>query len=648
MTPFLLAAALVVSAVAPEGSASQNQAAAYFHYSLGQQARLADDGKTAVEELNKAVALDPTAGEIRSELALALRDLDRGTEAVATAREGVRLDSDSPSARLVLAEVLLDSSRGEPEGVAAAAKEYEEAARLQPDPRIYYSLGMMYTRLEKNKEAADSWEKYLELDPGNFDVYQRLGMSRAALGDSEAAAAAFEKAKALRPEMGVSYERLAGVYAKTQQYDQAILNYRKALELDANNVQARIGLGEALADARKFKEALAEADAILKLDAKNTFGLDLRARALRDLKQFDQALEAAAQLRALSPDPAAADYLRVTILEAKRDFAGAAALLEELLKRPRKPADDADQRARNDRVFLLHLGFARGQLNQFAEAAAAFERSLQEGDDPDAANYGYFVEALISAKQYDKALVEVRKARVKYPKEANLAALEAEALRARGDVAGGVAVVEALRAGAPKDVPVLLEVAGFYQKARKLPEAEQALRSARTQDPRNVRVLFALGANLERQKRHDDADQAFREALAIEPESAPILNYLGYMNADRGVKVTEALGMIEKAVGLDPESSAYLDSLGWAYFRLGRFEEAETTLRRALAKDGKNAVMLDHLGDVLKKRGSADGALGFWRRALTGEDDDGELDRALVEKKIRDAERSANAGTNER
>lgn len=646
MTPILLAV-LALSTSAPEGPAPQARAAAYYHFAVGQQARLSNDGRTAVEELKKAMALDPTSGEIRSEMALALRDLDRTPEAVVAAREGARLAPESASSHLVLAEILLDSSKGEAESVLEAAKEYEAAGRLQPEPRIYYTLGMIYGKLEKNKEAAAAWGRFVQMDPGNFDAFQRLGMSLAASGDAEGAAAAFEKAKILKPDSESSYESLADVYARSQQYDQAILNYRKSLELDGANVRARVGLGEALHSAKRFQEALAEADAILKDDPKNALALDLKVRALRDLKKFDQALEVATQLRLVTRDPAGADFLRVTVLEAKRDFAGAVTLLGELLERKESPDEDPDQRARNDRVFLLHLGFAQIQLDQFDDAAEAFERAAKEGDEPDAPVLGYFIEALVNAKQYDKALVESRAARAKFPKDANLAALEAEALRAKGDVAAGTAVIEALRATAPKDVAVMMEVAGFYQKARRFPQAESALRVAREQEPKNVRVLFALGANLERQKRHDDAEEAFRAALAVEPNSAPILNYLGYMNADRGVRLPEALSFIEKALTLDPDSGAYLDSLGWALYRLDRLDEAERTLRRALEKEGKNAVMLDHLGDVMKKRGSVTDALGFWKRALTGEDDDSELDRALVERKIRDAEASANAKARE-
>ena len=117
-----------------------------------------------------------------------------------------------------------------------------------------------------------------------------------------------------------------------------------------------------------------------------------------------------------------------------------------------------------------------------------------------------------------------------------------------------------------------------------------------------------------------------------------MLNYLGYMNADRNVRVDEALALVQKAVELDPQSAAYQDSLGWALFRVNRLEAAEQAVRRALEKDGENAVILDHLGDILAKRGRVAEALQYWQKALKGEDEENELDRPRVEAKIREAQ----------
>jgi len=106
--------------------------------------------------------------------------------------------------------------------------------------------------------------------------------------------------------------------------------------------------------------------------------------------------------------------------------------------------------------------------------------------------------------------------------------------------------------------------------------------------------------------------------------------------------VDEAMKLIERAVTLDPENGAYLDSLGWAHYRLDQVDRAEQYLRRAVAKERNSAVVFDHLGDILKRRGNVQEALVYWRKALGGEDDAEELDRPLVERKIREGQASLN------
>jgi Flp pilus assembly protein TadD len=123
------------------------------------------------------------------------------------------------------------------------------------------------------------------------------------------------------------------------------------------------------------------------------------------------------------------------------------------------------------------------------------------------------------------------------------------------------------------------------------------------------------------------------------PENASALNYLGYMLADRNIRLPEAQQMVSKALELDPENAAYLDSLGWVYYRQGKLEEAETYLLRAIEKYSKDATVHDHLGDVYLKRGKVKEAVAQWQRALqeaeTASASDREtMDLAGIQKKL--------------
>jgi tetratricopeptide (TPR) repeat protein len=636
------ALALVVSAQAAAppstGVPPSPRSEAFYHFSLGLQARLAGDADEALAEYKRAQKLDPSSSSIRVEVARLLREMGRLDESAQEARAAAALDAEDADAHLLLAQLEQIQASGPEaeEALKRAATQYEDVVRLRPtDGQSLLYLAGIYGQLRRHEDAARVWAMYLALDPGNFEAHVQHGTHLLMAGKSDEAADALKTALELQPSSARAYQILGDIYAGAEQADQAILHYREALEIEPGNVRVRLALGEVLTQAKRPEEALAEARAVLADDPDNRFAHDLEGRALRDLRRFDEAEAVADALVAADPKDAKAAYLRVTIAESRRDFAKAAALLEEILDRP--PAG-GEEGGGNQRIFLVHLGFAYQQLERYPEAARAFARAIDAGDPPDANLLSFHAEALYLAKEKDEALAAVRKARERFGDDVDLVGLEATLLREKGDTAAATVLVEAMRTKAPADPRVLGRVADFYRRARKLPEAESALREALQADPKSLASLFQLGAVLERQKRHDEAETVFREALAIEPDSAPVLNYLGYMNADRNVRVEEALALIQKAVELDPHSAAYQDSLGWALYRLNRLEAAEKAVRRALEKDGNNAVILDHLGDILARRGLVAEALQHWQSALKGEDEEEELDRPRVEAKIRDAQ----------
>jgi Tfp pilus assembly protein PilF len=128
------------------------------------------------------------------------------------------------------------------------------------------------------------------------------------------------------------------------------------------------------------------------------------------------------------------------------------------------------------------------------------------------------------------------------------------------------------------------------------------------------------------------AEATLRELLRETPGNPIALNNLGYFLLDRDDKVQEAFGLIQQAVKVDPTNPSYLDSLGWAYFRLGRLAEAEAKLKEALRIDSSSGTIHEHLGDVYQKQGKLDMAKASWNRAA-GLFSDSE-DVARVKKKL--------------
>jgi len=140
----------------------------------------------------------------------------------------------------------------------------------------------------------------------------------------------------------------------------------------------------------------------------------------------------------------------------------------------------------------------------------------------------------------------------------------------------------------------------------------------------NVEPLRFRGIIYERLKRWPEAEADFKRLLKLVPDDVETLNYLGYTWVDRGENLTEAFDMIRQAVEEEPRSGAIVDSLGWAHYKLGEYEDAKVNLEKAVALSPSSATIIDHLGDVYWKLGRKREAGFQWKRALEFEPTDEE------------------------
>jgi Flp pilus assembly protein TadD len=120
----------------------------------------------------------------------------------------------------------------------------------------------------------------------------------------------------------------------------------------------------------------------------------------------------------------------------------------------------------------------------------------------------------------------------------------------------------------------------------------------------------------------EDGEADMQHALALSPDQPDLLNYLGYSWIDRGVRLPEALTMIQRAAALRPDSAAIADSLGWAYYRMGDYPKALEALEHAVQIDPGEATLNEHLGDVYWRLGRRIEARFQWNHALVQSPDD--------------------------
>lgn len=145
-------------------------------------------------------------------------------------------------------------------------------------------------------------------------------------------------------------------------------------------------------------------------------------------------------------------------------------------------------------------------------------------------------------------------------------------------------------------------------------------------------LFYYRGMVRERAKQWPKAELDFKRALKLNPEQPNVLNYLGYSWIDQGVNLDEALKLVKRAVELRPKDGDIVDSLGWAYYRLGRYEEAVKTLEQAVELRAEEPVIHDHLGDAYWKVGRRFEAKFQWQHALDRKPEDDELVKTIIHK----------------
>jgi Flp pilus assembly protein TadD len=198
----------------------------------------------------------------------------------------------------------------------------------------------------------------------------------------------------------------------------------------------------------------------------------------------------------------------------------------------------------------------------------------------------------------------------------------ADATYAAGRADESLTILQALARSHGAQLTVQIALADGLRRPQNFAEAKQAYDAAIAMLPNPPRpeswpLFYSRGVCLERLGDFASADTDLRQALALNPDEPQVLNYLGYSLVDRGQKLDEALGMIQRAVAARPDNGAILDSLAWAYFRLGRYEDALVPMEQASLLLAVDATVTDHLGDVYWAVGRKREADYQWRRALS-------------------------------
>jgi tetratricopeptide (TPR) repeat protein len=485
---------------------------------------------------------------------------------------------------------LLESS-GNTDGAIAA---YRKSLDIVPTAgAVYAELASLYARTDRLGEAVQAAEKAIGVEPSNRQAHRLMGFVRTAMAE--------------RPSAGQSAEMLV---------TQAIDHFEKALAGGRRDPAAELALGRLYVQAGRSEQAVAALRAFLAAQPGHPDAMMLLAEVYDGLGRT-----------------ADATALLTDVIQIDRDQFRARVMLADLHERNGRWKDAAsvwgDLVALGPRARSYRTRYATALVNAGDLDAGRRELINVTKDSPRDLSAWYLLSQVerragnaAGAEEAAKRIAEIDADDGRGP----LALADAKI--AAGDLKGAVAVLEPRVAAARENdvrngtyTRMASNLALALQELGEQPRAIGVLEAAVRREPTDIDLQFELAAIYERSGRIDDAERAFRAVIAKDPQHAEALNYLGYMLAERGRQLDEAVALVKRALVLDAENPSFLDSLGWAYFKQGAYDNARDPLERAAAARPRNSVIQDHLGDLYLRVKRYRDAVTAFDRALAGDRD---------------------------
>ena len=614
-----------------------DKASAYYHYTLAHMYEemvtaygRSDLAAKATEEYRQAIDADPSSEFLTSALAELYVKTGRIADAVREAQDIIKRDPKNLEAHKLLGRIYLRSLGDMPGGSGSdnilklAIDQYEQITKLDPTSvDDHLLLGRLYRLNNDLQKAEGELQTAIKLDPNSEEAVTTLAMLYTDEGDTAHAL----KVLSSIPDSARSaklYSALGAAYEQRKDYKNAIDAYKHAIVLDRDNLDAIRGLAENEMNDGQLEAALEQYKVIADSNPEDAQTYVRMADIYRRQGKYDQALENLKRAETLVPDTMDVPYSIAAVYQAQGRYDEAAKILQDLIKKTEKSETGTSQSDRNNRaIFVERLGMIYREQENYTAAVETFRKMLTLGDENARSGYQEIIDTYRDAKQWPQATAAAKEAVQKLPNDRDLRMVLDAQLADTGQLDQAVADMRSMLKGGAEDRDVYVRLGIVYTRAKQWNDALQALAKAEevsTKADDKAYVLFLRGDLYQRQKNFDAAEVEFKKVLSMtpptDPQAAATLNYLGYMNADRGVKLEESLNLIKQALTFEPNNPAYLDSVGWAYFKLGKYDLAEDNLNKAASHMGSDPTVQEHLGDLYQKTGRLKLAAAHWDRAV--------------------------------
>ncbi len=495
---------------------------------------------------------------------------------------------------------------------AQAILDYQDALRYYKDASIYDAMSQDYIRLNKASLAVEQSKAAIALEPGNISYRRTLAQAYLASFDIDSARIQFTKILAIDSTNVEDILVLAQLYQRDDPNKAAEL-YERALRLQGPDLPTMMQLVRIYSSTNQFTKSI---DVVKRMLAVDPSSVPLREMLADLYLQVDKNSEALEILKKLMSETknnynlmarAATAYLRM------RDFASADSLLDTIFT---SDSTRADAKFAIGQFYLNEMQHDSSVV-PFAEQIFARLLTLYPNDAR-----SYFMAGLGASYSGKDSAAEVY-----LKKSIAIDSTNSEAWQALGilyyqnkEYGKMASVMSKASEIFPDDYRINLFLGLAFNQAGKNAEAVKPLEKAISIKPTDTDALSTLGLVYESLHRYDDAYRIYETALKLDAKNSLILNNYAYSLSDRGLELDKALKMAELAIKLDPNNSAYLDTIGWVYFKLGDYRKAASYVEKALSvrlkSDGSAATLEEHLGDIYEKLGDNDKAIEQWEKAL--------------------------------
>jgi len=488
-------------------------------------------------------------------------------------------------------------------GLASAY--YLKAAEISRDSKVAERATRVSVYARDNKRALKSAKLWEELEPQSSEVHQVLAALLVRQGEVDAALVQMEWVIAdYEGKESNPYMLITSLLSKEKDKETALVVMEKLVARRPQNIDALYAYAHLAMLLGQNEKALSVVNRVLEVKPDWTEAIILKGGVL--IRRGEHQRVVVLMSDAVENDPYDLElrlfYAR-TLVDEKLYHDARAQFAEVLEQKPGMP----------DAIFAL--GLLNLQLKETEDAVEYFKELIDIGHRVDDAHY-YLGQTNELNKRFETALShyrEVRSGANYLEAQIRIASILAE----EGQIDAARAQLQSISATTLDiELRLILAEGEILRKAKREQDAIDVFTAALQHMPDNDSLLYARAMTFEKMGKIDEAINDFETIVKNDPKNPDALNALGYTLVDMTQRIKEGKELIERALQLKPDEPAIMDSLGWAYYRLGKYDKALSYLRRAFSKM-KDAEIAAHLGEVLWVMGKQDEAREVWESALS-------------------------------